>query len=202
MFRHPIWRTAPASICLLASIASSGSASAESRRICDMPMEWTYAKPQADVPLRYRKLLGLWTGFVTFAGSSEATRMCIAVAIREVTADGLATAQFAWNLGDGIESPNQVSKGISQWQAKNLLLLPEKGEQLVFASIAPYRGRWYRYVLDLPTASEPNTIAGFLYATMQGSATDPSATVWRDFVEAHRVTLKRRNDSPLPFPIN
>jgi hypothetical protein len=44
--------------------------------------------------------------------------------------------------------------------------------------------------------------AGLLYATMHGNATDPSAAAWKDFVEAHRVTLKRRTDSPLPFPIN
>ncbi|MGE5150508.1 MAG: hypothetical protein ACM3II_10350 [Rhodospirillaceae bacterium] len=164
-------------------------------------MEWTYAKPDADVPVHYQKLLGLWTGFVSFAGSSESTRMCIAVAIQAVSADGTATAQFAWNLGDGIESPNQVSKGVSQWQARNLVLLPEKGEQLVFASIAPYRGKWYRYMLDLPTAAEPNTIRGYLYGTQHGSATDLSVGAWKDFVEAHRVTLRRQGDSSVPFPI-
>lgn len=205
MFRHLDWRSvASAWLCLLVATASSGSASAENRRVCDLPMEWTYAKPDADVPLRYQKLLGLWTGAVAFTGSGEASNMCIAVAIRAVGADGLATAQFAWNLGEGSESPNQVSKGVAQWQAQNLVLFPEKGEQLVFASIAPYRGKWYRYMLDLPTESRPNTIQGFLYASVHGSATDPSVGAWKDLVEVHRVTLRRQADSPLPFavPVN
>jgi hypothetical protein len=165
-------------------------------------MEWTYVKPAPDVPAKLQDLLGLWTGVANFSGSGEAAHMCIAVAIHEVKANGQSISLFTWNLGDGIESPNQVSKGISNWWAQTVVLFPEKGEQIVFAATAPYRGRWYRYILDFPAKSDPDTIKGGLYATRQGSATDPSPTVWTNTVEVHRVTLKRQKDSYLPFSIS
>lgn len=177
------------------------AASAESRRLCDVPMEWTYAQPAPDVPVKYQRLMGLWTGAVQFSGSSESTRMCIAVAIHDIKADGRTASTFAWNLGDGNESPNVVSVGQANWWAQSVTVFPEKGEQLIFASVAPYRGKWYRYVLDLPTAENPNKITGYLYATMEGSATDPSPKVWTNMVEAHKVTLLRQQDSPLPFAV-
>ena len=176
-------------------------ASAESRRLCDMPMTWSYVKPVSEVPAKYQGLMGLWTGAANFVGSGEATRMCIAVAIHEVKVDGQTKATVSWNLGDGIESANMVSKGISEWWAHKSVLSPKKGEQLVFASIAPYRGRWYRYVLDFPTESNPDTITGYLYATRQGSATDPSVAAWVNTVEAHKVTLRRMKDSYPPFTL-
>ena len=174
---------------------------AESRRLCDMPMEWTYTKPALGVPAKYQNLMGLWTGAVNFGGSSESAHMCIAVAIHDVKVDGQSKSMFSWNLGGGNESANMVSKGVAEWWAHTIVLFPEKGEQIVFAAIAPYRGRWYRYVLDFPTQQDPDTITGYLYATRQGSATDPSPAVWTNTVEAHRVTLKRMKDSHPPFTV-
>lgn len=188
-------------LAALAVVLLPSGASAESRRLCDMPMTWTYEKPASEVPAQYQGLMGLWTGAVSFSGSSESTRMCVAVAIHEVKVDGQTRSMFSWNLGDGNESANIVSKGTAQWWAHTAVLFPEKGEQLVFAAIAPYRGKWYRYVLDFPTASDPDTITGYLYASRQGSATDPSPAAWTNTVEAHKVTLRRMKDSPPPFTV-
>jgi hypothetical protein len=185
----------------LAAVLLPSVASAESRRICDVPMHWNYVKPAADVPAKIQGLMGLWTGAVSFSGSSESTRMCIAVAIHEVKVDGQTKSVFAWNLGDGNESPNMVSIGSAEWWAHTAVVFPEKGEQIVFAAIAPYRGRWYRYILDFPTESNPDTITGYLYASRQGSATDPSPAAWRNVVEAHKVTLRRAKDSYPPFTV-
>ncbi len=184
----------------LAVVLPPSAASAESRRLCDVPMTWNYVKPAADVPAKLQGLMGLWTGAVSFSGSSESTRMCIAVAIHEVKVDGQTKSIFAWNLGDGNESANMVSIGSAEWWAHTAVVFPEKGEQIVFAAIAPYRGRWYRYILDFPTESNPDTITGYLYASRQGSATDPSAAAWSNVVEAHRVTLRRMKDSYPPTP--
>lgn len=184
----------------LAAVLLPSTAGAESRRLCDMPMTWNYVEPAAAVPARYQGLMGLWTGAISFGGSSESTRMCLAVAIHEVKGDGQARAAFAWNLGDGNESANIVSKGIThEWWARTIVLSPEKGEQLVFAAIAPYRGRWYRYVFDFPTKSNPDTITGYLYASRQGSATDLSLAAWTGNLETHRVTLRRMTDSRPPL---
>lgn len=184
---------------LAAVLLPSSGAGAESRRLCDMPMTWNYEKPASEVPAKYQGLMGLWTGAVNFSGSSESTRMCIAVAIHEVKVDGQTKSTFSWNLGDGIESANVVSQGIAEWWAHTAVLFPERGEQLVFAAIAPYRGKWYRYVLDFPTESDPDTITGYLYASRQGSATDPSVAAWTNIVEAHKVTLRRMKDAQPTF---
>jgi hypothetical protein len=188
-------------LSLLVVLTLPTAAGAETRRVCDTRVDWTYAKPAPDVPAKYQKLLGLWTGAAHFSGSSESAHMCIAVAIQEVKADGRTDSMLAWNLGDGNESPNQVSKGLANWWAQTVFLFPHKAEQLIFAGNAPYRGRWYRYVLDFPTESDPDTIRGFLYASRQCSATDPSPAAWNNVVEAHKVTLKRQKDSYLPFSI-
>jgi hypothetical protein len=177
------------------------AAHAESRRLCDRPMNWSYTSPAPDVPAKYQRLLGLWTGTVNFVGSSEASHMCLAIAIHEVKADGQIGSTFAWNLGDGIESANQVSFGTSTWWGHPVALAAGQPEQLVFGSIAPYRGKWYRYVLDFPTASDPNTITGFLYGSMQGSASDPSLAAWNSLVEAHKVTLKRQKGGEPSFAL-
>ena len=183
----------------LAAVLLPSGASAESRRLCDMPLTWSYVEPASEVPAKYQDLMGLWTGSTSFVGSSESTRMCIAIVINEVKVDGQARAMFSWNLGDGNESANMVSQGSTpEWWGHTAVLYPEKGEQLVFAAIAPYRGRWYRYVLDFPTASDPNTMTGYLYASRQGSATDRSPAAWTNTVEAHRVTLRRMRDSYPP----
>lgn len=185
----------------LAAVLLPSVASAESRRLCDVPMHWDYVKPAVDVPAKIQGLMGLWTGAVNFSGSSESTRMCIAVAIHEVKVDGQTKSVFAWNLGDGNETANMVSVGSAEWWAHTAVVFPEKGEQIVFAAIAPYRGRWYRYILDFPTESNPDTITGYLYASRQGSATDQSAAAWTNVVEAHRVTLRRVKDSYPPLTI-
>jgi hypothetical protein len=184
---------------LAAVLLPSAAANAESRRLCDMPMTWNYVKPASDVPAKLQGLMGLWTGAASFSGSSESTRMCIAVAIHEVKADGQTKSLFAWHLGDGNESANLVSKGTAEWWAHTAVLFPEKGEQLVFAAIAPYRGRWYRYVLDFPTDSDPDTITGSLYGSMRGSATDSSPAAWTNIVEVHKVTLRRIRESRPEF---
>ncbi|GEP54955.1 hypothetical protein RSO01_21210 [Reyranella soli] len=187
----------------LAAVLLPSDAAAESRRLCDMPLTWSYVEPASAVPARYQGLMGLWTGSISFSGSSESTRMCLAVAIHEVKVDGQAKAAFSWNMGDGNESANMVSKGVAPvWWAHTAVLVPEKGEQLVFAADAPYRGRWYRYVLDFPSKQTPDTMTGYLYASRQGSATDRSPAAWMNTVEAHRVTLRRMKDSlpPLPAP--
>jgi hypothetical protein len=186
---------------LLAVTLLPGAAGAESRRLCDMPMKWSYTKPAPDVPAKYQRLLGLWTGTVNFVGSGEAAHMCLAVAIDDVKADGQVGSTFAWNLGDGIESTNQVSVGTSPWSARTVVLAAGGPEQLVFGSITPFRGKWYRYVLDLPTAADPDTITGYLYGSMRGSATDPSPAAWSDVVEAHRVTLKRQKGAQPSFAL-
>ena len=172
---------------LLAVALLPSAASAESRRLCDTPMKWSYTKPEPDVPGKYARLLGLWTGAVTFVGSGKSTHMCLAIAIHEVKADGQIGSTFAWHLGDGNELANQVSFGTSTWWGHPVALSAGKPDQLVFGSIAPYRGKWYRYVLDLPTDSDPDTITGLLYGSMQGSAADPSPAAWTGVVEAHQV---------------
>ncbi|WP_428668647.1 hypothetical protein [Reyranella sp.] len=186
---------------VLAVLLLPTAANAESRRLCDTRMEWEYEKPAPDVPAKLQNLLGLWAGAVSFSGSSESTRMCIAVAIHAVKANGQTLSTFVWHLGDGNESPNQVSFGTARWWAQTDVIFPDKGDQLIFAAIAPYRGKWFRYILDLPTQSDPDTLKGGLYATRQGSAVDQSPTVWTNTVEVHQVMLKRLKYSYLPFPV-
>jgi hypothetical protein len=158
------------------------------RRLCDIPMAWEYKTPQPDVPAKYQQLVGLWTGGVLFAGD-DAT-MCIAVAVQEVKPDGKTDAMFNWNLG-GTSSTNKVSQGQANWWAQTVVIFPDKGEQVVFASIKPYNGLWYRYVLNFPTEARPDLITGYLEATKAGSATDVSPSVWVGHTDKFPVELRR-----------
>lgn len=186
---------------LLLPLTLPAAAQAESRRLCDSAAEWTYTQPAPDVPARLQSLVGLWTGSIAFQGSSESTRMCLAVAITGVKADGAAASIVAWNLGSGNETANIVSKGITNWIAQTAVPFPGRGDRIVFTPDAPSRGRWYRYVLDFPTAGEPDTIRGTLYATRNGNPSDPSPAAWSGPLEAFTVTLKRDRTSVPPFAV-
>ena len=178
---------------------AANSVSVDSAHKCDIDMHWGYVKPDATVPAKAQALLGLWTGAVKFDGSGA--ELCVAMAVQNVTVGGQTDTIFVWNLGDNPESPNVHSIGQANWWAQTAIVHPQLGEQLVFAANKPYRGMWYRYILNFPTAEKPDVITGHLIATMNGSATDSSTAAWYDERQTWKVKLHRNKDSYLPFPV-
>ncbi len=178
---------------------AEGSVKTETRSVCDVAMKWGYVQPDASVPAKAQALLGLWQGEVRFPG--DTATMCIAVAVQDVQKDGKTNSQFVWNLGDNSVSTNVVGRGYANWWAQTQVVLPEKGEQVVFAAVQPYRGLWYRYVLDFPTAGRPDVLEGTLIASTNGDATDPSAAKWTGERHTWRVKMNRVKDSYVPFSV-
>ena len=160
------------------------------RTECSIPMTFSFRPVEVGTPVKYSDLRGLWVGEVRFPGDSA--NMCIAVAIEKVKANGETESVFVWNLGTGPASTNKVSSGSANWWAQTVVLFPGKGEQIVFAADRPHiDNRWYRYVLDFPTSDRPDKIIGYLEATLDGSATDPSRKAWSRPVEAFYTELTR-----------
>jgi hypothetical protein len=118
-------------------------------RVCDRPLTWQYKDPANDVPDRYRSLMGLWTGEVSFVGGGS---MCIAVVVSEVSASGDINTVFAWNLGNSPsgEVYNVHSQGKVSWSAKAAKVGPKGEEMIVFSSNDPYQGLMYEYRFSLP----------------------------------------------------
>lgn len=119
------------------------------QRVCDQSLTWQYKEPATDVPHRYKSLIGLWTGEVSFVGGGS---MCIAVAVSQVSASGDVDTVFAWNLGNSPsgEIYNVHSQGKVTWSAKAAKVGPKGEEMIVFSSNDPYQGLMYEYRFSLP----------------------------------------------------
>ena len=142
------------------------------QRVCDRPLAWQYTDPAKDVPDRYKDLMGLWTGEVSFlAGGS----MCIAVAISEVSASGDIKTTFAWNLGDSPsgEVYNVHSQGKVTWWAKAEKSGPKGEEMIVFSSNEPYHGLKYEYRFSSP---QKDRMVGSLISRKLNGTTNSSDT--------------------------
>jgi hypothetical protein len=143
------------------------------KRVCDQPMAWQYKAPADDVPDKYKRLVGLWTGEVDFISGGS---MCIAVAVSEVNASGDINAIFSWNLG-GPSSANEFlnthSQGTANWWAKGIKVDPKAEEMVVFSSRDPYNGLMYQYRFPFP---DKGKMVGALVSTQLNGSTNSSDT--------------------------
>ncbi|MGD9885790.1 MAG: hypothetical protein AB7U95_37400, partial [Reyranella sp.] len=83
--------------CVVASIASEGSAAQITRRLCDRPLTYDVVPP-SDVPPGLELLSGVWTGTVIMAGGGE---MCLAMVVKDILPDGRVLLAMAWNVSIG-----------------------------------------------------------------------------------------------------
>lgn len=150
--------------------SSSNAASlgpVQHERVCDQPMAWQYKAPADEVPDKYKRLIGLWTGEVDFVSGGS---MCIAVAVSEVHASGDIDALFSWNLG-GPSSANEFinthSQGTANWWAKGVKVDSKDGEMIVFSAKDPYNGLMYEYRFPFP--NEGKMVGVLRSAKLNGS---------------------------------
>jgi hypothetical protein len=152
----PLTRTAlgaTLALSAVASLATEGSGTQVTRRLCDRQLTYEIMPP-VDVAPNLARLSGVWRGTIKFAGGSE---MCVAMAVKEVFPDGRVILAMAWNvsLGGREDINNFVGMGVApDWPNK-----VENGD-LRIDSGTRWNGTHYYYVMKLPTAAKPNVMEG------------------------------------------
>lgn len=151
-----------------ASVSTEAAAENMTRRFCDQQVTYDIVPP-VDVPADLARLSGVWRGTVILAGGSE---MCVAMIVKEVSADGQVVLAIAWNvsMGGREDNNNFVGMGVApNWPNK-----VENGE-LRIDSGTKWNGTHYYYVMKPPTAAKPDVMEGR----------------WMADTHSHRIVLYR-----------
>lgn len=139
--------------CAAAFASTEAAAANVTRRFCDQRVTYDIVPP-VDVPADLARLSGVWRGTIMLAGGSE---MCVAMIVKEVSADGRVVLAMAWNvsMGGREDINNFVGMGVApNWPNK-----VENGE-LRIDSGTKWNGTHYYYVLKPPTAAKPDVMEG------------------------------------------
>ena len=139
--------------CAAASFATEGSASEVTRRLCDRRLTYDIVPP-VDVPPSLSILSGVWTGTVIMAGGSE---MCVSMVVKEVFPDGRVILAMTWNVSIG--GREDINNFVGMGEVPNWPNKVENGE-LRIDSGTKWNGTHYYYVMNLPTADNPDVMTG------------------------------------------
>jgi len=129
------------------SLATEGSSTQVTRRLCDRQLTYEIAPP-VDAAPDLRRLSGVWRGTVKLAGGSE---MCVAMVVKEVLPDGRVVLAMAWNVSIG--GREDINNFVGMGEAPNWPNKVENGE-LRIDSGSKWNGTHYYYVMKLPTAAK------------------------------------------------
>jgi len=146
--------SAALALCVFATSGRATFAAAETRRLCDRRVTYDIVPPGADVPAPLRRLSGVWSGMITFAGGSQ---MCVSVVVKQIFPDGMVTLAVTWNVSVG--GREDINNFVSLGEAPEWPNKVENGE-LRIDSGNRWHGVHYYYVLKVPSEAKPDVMEG------------------------------------------
>ena len=139
--------------CTVVSVQAGSAAASETRRLCDQRVTYD-VKPPVDVPANLSILSGVWKGTIIMAGRAE---MCVAMVVKEVQPDGKVMLLMTWNTAMG--GREDINNVVGMGEALNWQNQVENG-QLTIDGHNKYHGTHYYYVMNVPTAANPDVMEG------------------------------------------
>ena len=141
-------------LCAFASSNQESFAAAETRRLCDRRVSYDVVPPPEDMPAELRRLSGVWSGTITFAGGSQ---MCVAMVVKQIFPDGRVILAMTWNVSVG--GREDINNFVGLGEALDWPNKVENGE-LRIDSGTRWHGTHYYYVIKLPTEAKPDVMEG------------------------------------------
>jgi len=141
-------------LCVFVTSDQESFAAAETRRLCDRRVTYDILPPATDVPADLRRLSGVWSGMITFAGGSQ---MCVSVVVKQILPDGKVTLAMTWNVSVG--GREDINNFVGLGEAPDWANKVENGE-LRIDSGNRWHGVHYYYVLKVPSEAKPDVMEG------------------------------------------
>ena len=139
--------------CTVVSVQAGSAAASETRRLCDQRVTYD-VKPPVDVPANLSILSGVWKGTIIMAGRAE---MCVSMVVKDVQPDGKVILLMTWNTAMG--GREDINNVVGMGEALNWHNQVENG-QLTIDGHNKYHGTHYYYVMNVPTAANPDVMEG------------------------------------------
>jgi hypothetical protein len=139
--------------CTFASLHGGSAGASETRRLCDQRVTYD-VKPPVDVPANLSILSGVWKGTIIMAGRAE---MCVSMVVKDVQPDGKVILLMTWNTAMG--GREDINNVVGMGEALNWQNQVENG-QLTIDGHNKYHGTHYYYVMNVPTAANPDVMEG------------------------------------------